>query len=63
MERSTLIRLGKDIFCDSERLNGVKALDAGLLEGVSQDWFEDLPISSVGAVNRLEWDQFSRVGR
>jgi hypothetical protein len=31
MKRSTLIRLGVDIFCDFERLNGVKAFDAGLL--------------------------------
>jgi hypothetical protein len=63
MKRSTLIRLGEDILCDFERLNGGKALDAGLLEGVSQDWFLNLLVSSVSAVNRVEWDQFSRVGR
>ncbi len=57
MKRSTLICLGEDVFCDFERLNGVEAFDAGLLEGVSQDWFVD-----VGAVNRLEWDQLCRVG-
>ena len=40
-----------------------KAFDAGLLEGVSRDWFVNLPVSSVGTINRLEWDQFRRVGR
>ena len=63
MKRSTLIRLGKDILCNFERLNGGKALDAGLLEEVSRDWFVNLPVLSVGAINRLEWDQFSRLGR
>jgi hypothetical protein len=61
MKCSALIGLGENVFCGFEQLNWGKSFYAVLLKGVSQNLFVDLPVPSVGAINRLEWDQFSWV--
>ena len=61
MKCSALIRLGENVLGDFERLNGGKSSDTGLFKGAGQIWFVELPVSSVGSVNRLKWDQFSGV--
>ena len=61
MKCGTLIGLGKDVFGDFERLDWGKAGYACLFKGVSQDWFVNLPVLSVGAISRLECNQLGRV--
>jgi hypothetical protein len=60
MKCGALISLGEDVFGNFERLDWGKAGYTCLFKGVSQDWFVNLPIPSVGAVDSLKWDRLGR---
>jgi hypothetical protein len=50
------------IVCNLVRLVRGESVKASFLEWVSGNWFIELTIASVGAINRLEGSSFNGVG-
>ncbi len=40
-----------------------ESINASFLEGVSDDWFVELPIVGIGSIDRLKWNQLNWIGR